>query len=120
MTYEQLLNKICVRGRASAQAREEGCRLDGALMGFNIAATAETPLHLEQLLLQEREADRQAAEDYHNGKIELDEYWRQRYCTLQVEYVYEVINVGVRLKDTVSARAVMAYADIVGVEEAKP
>jgi hypothetical protein len=92
MTFENLLNKVCALGRASAQLRETGYKLEGALMGFNIAATAETPLNLEQLLIAEREADCQATNDYDAGKIDIDEYWRQRYCTLQVEWVFEVVN----------------------------
>lgn len=116
MTFEQLLNKVCMRGRASAQATGKGHKLKGALRGFDIAASADDSLHLVQLLTAEREADATIMHDYEVGNAEIEDYWEQRYCTLQVEYVLEVVNVGVQLKDTVSARAVMAYADIVGTK----
>ncbi len=125
MTIKELMIEVCRRGRISVRKNEKGSHLEGALRGFALVkeltyykgSDGELVGSLATLLQQQREKDRVVMDQYHDNKKTLEEYWEQRYCTLQVEFVFEVVNVAVRLKPTASTRAIRLYAEIVGVQE---
>lgn len=119
MEIKTLLKEVCRRGRESVKEKEKGSHRRGALRGFELAEKIESVAELERLIVDSNRAANAFMQNYHNKETDsnLEVYWEQRYCSLQLEFVYEVLNVGLRLKPTASARAIRVYADIVGVKE---
>jgi hypothetical protein len=70
-----------------------------------------------ELLQARRGADEELYRKSHEGEVSIEEYWEGRYFTLQVEFVWEVVKVGLGIYP-LSGRAVRKYASVVGVGEA--
>ena len=117
MTYAQLLERIITDGIAEVRKAyanpEEHHKRDGAIEGFE-ACRGKTPSELVDLW---REAERDA---YQAMDRDIKDYWKQRYKALQVEFVLNVISVGLKqplLAHLPTARGAIKYAAIVGVRE---
>jgi hypothetical protein len=117
MQFQDLIKNICERGRVSARAAEYGKKLEGALHGFDLVERVEKPEDLLRLMQDERKQDLIVSQKYQKKEVELEDYWFQRYAALQIEWVYQVVNVGLKFQPTFSARAAKAYADILGVKK---
>lgn len=121
MNITELRDALIEKGIKSAKSKETGAKLEGALKGFELCRTLDSMEDFERVL-QEREIEednlRIAVHKDSEGKEAIDNYWSYRYGTLQVEFVYETLKVGFpgRYK-TISARAGMRYAGIVGVKK---
>ena len=130
-TYDQLLDRIITDGivevrEAYADLKEHHKR-DGAIEGFE-ACRGKSPSDLvtlwseaEKIAAQIARERRENAPD--NGDV--TDYWRQRYKALQIEWVLNVISVGLitsgqppLLGYLPTARGAMKYAEIVGVRQA--
>lgn len=104
----------------------EGLRRDGGIAGFELARQLPTLEDVEFALLQ-REPERRTLRDAirEEGTPEYEAYWLHRYATVQLEWFYELMKVayvqrgGVLPPGTMlSARAMLTFARIVGVQEA--
>ena len=129
-TYFQLLERVLAYGIAEVHEAyadpKEHHKRDGAIEGFE-ACRGKTPSELVALWT---EAERSAAQIAH-AKREASfnaapdnatDYWRQRYKALQIEWVCNVVSVGIvnsgqppLLGHLPTARGAMKYAAIVGV-----
>lgn len=122
MTYEQLLDRIITDGIAEVRAAyadpEDHHKRDGAIEGFE-ACRGKTPAELVSLWqAAERECQLMRGTAGVNTHEALKSYWRQRYKALQLEWVINVISVGLEqplLAHLPTARGAMKYATIVGV-----
>jgi hypothetical protein len=118
-TYDQLLDRVISDGIAEVReayaSPEEHHKRDGAIEGFE-ACHGKTPAQIVDLWL---ESERQAQQIMHaDVSRDARDYWRQRYKMLQIEWVLNVISVGLReplLAHLPTARGAMKYAQIVGV-----
>lgn len=113
MTYEDLLNRIIADGIAEVREAyadpKEHHKRDGAIEGFE-ACRGKSPSDLVALWT---EAERSAGH-----RNDVTDYWRQRYKALQIEFVLNVLSVGLEtplLGHLPTARGAMKYAAIVGV-----
>ena len=127
MTYEDLLNRIISDGitevrEAYADPKEHHKR-DGAIEGFE-ACRGKAPADLVALWTEAERCAAQIARDRREDASagEATDYWRQRYKTLQIEWVCNVVSVGLvnsgqpaLLGHLPTARAARKYAAIVGV-----
>ena len=125
MTYEQLLDRIISDGIAEVQVAyaepKDHHKRDGAIAGFE-ACRGKDPVDLVKLW---NECEQEAARiriDCHESNRSSDDYWRARYKALQVEFVCNVVSVGLvgngsgpLLAHLPTARGAMKYAEIVGV-----
>ena len=143
MTYEALLDRIISDGIAEVREAyadpKEHHKRDGAIDGFEacrdrapgdlVALWTEAERGAEQIVRDMREdARRSALGDRPRSDLsaassgDATDYWRQRYKVLQIEWVCNVVSVGLvnsgqpaLLGHLPTARAAMKYAAIVGV-----
>lgn len=109
MELKDVIRKLCDDAVKSVERWEKKeHRRKGCLEGIELCRTLQAPADFERVLA-ERHA-KEAASSLRDGPIE--EYWRYRCATSQVEYVYEVVKVAVGGYATVSARAVLRYHEI--------
>lgn|SRR5512143_172439 len=120
MTYNALLDHIISDGIAEVQQAyadpEDHHKRDGAIEGFE-ACRGKTPAELVALWQGFERKGLHVNED-----TKLKDYWKQRYKALQVEWVCNVVSVGLvsgghppLLGHLPTARGAMKYAEIVGV-----
>lgn len=108
MDLATLIAKLCDRMEASIRKHEtEPDTIRGCLDGVKIVRTLKTPEDFVRVI-KER-SDREMSE-LRDGPIE--EYWLHRHATVQVEWAYEVVQVGLGAS-LISARAGIEYATIV-------
>ena len=129
MTYFQLLDRVISDGIAEVSEAyadpKDHHKRDGAIDGFE-ACREKSPAELVTLCAH---AERLAAQTASADDDAVREYWRQRYKVLQIEWVCNVVSVGLvnsgqapLLAHLPTARGAMKYAAIVGVrgdEEAR-
>lgn len=123
-TYAQLLDRLIADGIAEVRVAyadpEDHHKRDGAIEGFE-ACRGKAPSELVELWrAAESEAHRMRAERA-SAQSDAKNYWRQRYKGLQIEFVLNVISVGLKqplLAHLPTARGAMKYAEIVGVSGA--
>jgi hypothetical protein len=119
VTYEELLERIISDGIAEVReayaAPEDHHKRDGAIEGFE-ACRGKSPTAIVTMW---SEAER-SAEQVMRGDTR--DYWRQRYKALQLEFVLNVISVGLvdgghppLLAHLPTTRGALKYAAIVGV-----
>lgn len=118
-TYNQLLDRVITEGitevrEAYADSKEHHKR-DGAIEGFE-ACRGRTPADLVALWTEAESNCRGLSANNVQG------YWKQRYKALQIEWVCNVISVGLvssgqppLLGHLPTARGAMKYASIIGV-----
>ena len=116
MTYVELLDRIISDGIAEVRqayaAPEDHHKRDGAIEGFE-ACRDKTPMQIVELWQQFERRGLHVNED-----TDAKTYWKQRYKALQVEWVCNVLSVGLPdplLAHLPTARGAMKYAEIVGV-----
>jgi len=123
-TCRQLIERLITDG--IAEVREayadptDHHKRDGAIEGFE-ACRGKTPAELVTLWQEaQREGDDQLMRSERTDS-DLKSYWRLRYKALQIEFVLNVLSVGLRhplLAHLPTARGAMKYAEIVGVSDA--
>lgn len=116
MHIDEFKRQVIARGIESAKKYEKRPdHLAGALEGFELCRVLNSPADFEEKLQELHE--KEAAMRLWNRK---EGYWRQRYISLQVEFVYERMKVAWSqlglYSGPFSARAVLGSADILGVE----
>ena len=127
-TYDQLLDRIITDGiaevcEAYADPKEHHKR-DGAIEGFE-ACRGKAPADLVTLWTEAERSATQIARDRLEASSAQDEaldYWKQRYKAMQIEWICNVVSVGLvnsgqspLLGHLPTARGAMKYAAIVGI-----
>ena len=118
-TYDQLLDRIITDGIAEVSVAyadpKEHHKRDGAIEGFE-ACRGKTPADLVALWV---EAERDSMHLRREPSAEnVQAYWKQRYNAIQIEFVLNVLSVGLEtplLAHLPTARGAMKYAEIMGV-----
>jgi hypothetical protein len=126
MTYDQLLDRIITDGIAEVREAyadpKKHHQRDGAIAGFE-ACRDKTPAQLVDLWRAAEDQctqirRRTAADDDENVR----DYWKHRYAALQIEWVCNVVSVGLvnsgqpaLLGHLPTHRGAMKYAEVVGV-----
>ena len=125
-TYEQLLDRIIADGIAEVREAyadpKDRHKRDGAIDGFE-ACRGKSPANLVALLSEADKIAGQIKRDHHETSFgDATDYWRQRYKVLQIEWVCNVVSVGLvsngqppLLGHLPTARGAMKYASIVGI-----
>lgn len=117
MSEEDLIKQVCKEGLASVRKHEKGSRREGGIDGFKLAQTAKNIYDIEKLLEESRHKDAEAMIAVNEEKITSDEYWKQRYITLQLEHVHKVLQVAHPDRFPAPyASGIRQYAKIVGVK----
>lgn len=121
MTYAQLLDRVISDGIAEVSETyadpKEHHKRDGAIAGFE-ACRGKPPEELVALWSAAEDQARQIMRAEHADSSSSDDYWKQRYAVLQIEFVLNVISAGLEkplLAHLPTARGAMRYAEIVGV-----
>ena len=124
MKLDDFLKEVISRGLISIREtyKEGDPRRDGGIAGFNICSDFHTPEDFENAIEASMSIEFELMKGADKGKTR--QYERQRYITLQLRYVYELMKVAwnkstprIYSFPTLSARAVLQYAKIVGVKE---
>lgn len=118
-TYDQLLDRIITDGIAEVSVAyadpKEHHKRDGAIEGFE-ACRGKTPADLIALWV---EAERDSMHLRREPSAEnVQAYWKQRYNAIQIEFVLNVLSVGLEtplLAHLPTSRGAMKYAEIMGV-----
>lgn len=119
VTYQQLLDRVISDGLTEVRVvyadPADHHKRDGAIAGFE-ACREKLP---DQILALWREV---AHEDAQHDDVTA--YWRRRYKALQIEWVLNVLSVGLQalgkpalLAHLPTARAVMKYVEVVGLRD---
>lgn len=116
-TYKQLIKRVIADGIAEVREAyadpKDRHKRDGAIEGFE-ACRDKTPAELVTLW---SDANKQAYPMTAQGLLD---YWKHHYKALQIEFVLNVLSVGLQtplLAHLPTARGAMKYAEIVGVHE---
>lgn len=123
-TYDEILERIITDGLAEVRvayaAPEDHHKRDGAIEGFEACRGKTPPELVECWRAAEARATQITREEFREARA--TDYWRQRYKTLQIEWVCNVISVGLvndghdaLLSHLPTARGAMKYAEVVGV-----
>lgn len=125
-TYAQLLDRIIADGiaevrEAYAEPKDHHKR-DGAIEGFE-ACRGKTPAELVELFRAAEDRAQQHMRAKHDGSpSDRQDHVKLRYTALQIEWVCNVVSVGLANSGQAplfahlpTARAAMKYAEIVGV-----
>ena len=135
MNYEALLDRIIDDGIAEVReayaAPKDHHKRDGAIEGFE-ACRKKTPAEIVALLSHAERVAAQIARDSRATSADdaaVHDYWRQCYKVMQIEFVCNVVSVGLvnsgkppLLAHLPTMRGAVKYASIVGVrggEEAR-
>jgi hypothetical protein len=124
-TYDQLLDRTITEGIAEVRKAyddpKDHHKRDGAIEGFE-ACRGKTPEQIVDLWTEAEKACATIRAEIDGGDEHLRRYWRARYKTLQIEFVCNVISVGLisngqppLLTHLPTARGALQYARIVGV-----
>lgn len=123
MTYHQLLERIIAEGIAEVREAyadpEDHHKRDGAIEGFE-ACRDKAPSEIVELWRAAEDQAHQVMQADRGASRDAKDYWRQRYKVLQLEFVLNVISVGLGrplLAHLPTARGALKYAAIVGVRE---
>ena len=84
--------EIISRGLAEVKKvyKDQPHKRDGAIEGFEIARALTTQADFERVLsARERRETKKATSRDRASDEELRRYWQHRYCTLQIEFVYQ-------------------------------
>lgn len=123
-TYAQLIERLITDGIAEVREAyadpKDHHKRDGAIEGFE-ACRGKMPRELVALwIAAERQQGQIAREDPSDEGVK--RYWKQRYVALQIEFVCNVVSVGLQndgqpalLAHLPTARGAMKYAEIIGV-----
>lgn len=129
MTYEQLLDRLVADGIVEVQKTyadpKDHHKRDGAIDGFQ-ACRGKAPIDLVKLWNAAEQEAAQIRIDCHESDRSSEDYWRARYKALQIEFVCNVVSVGLvgngsppLLAHLPTVRGAMKYAEIVGVRGAQ-
>jgi hypothetical protein len=130
MTYVQLIDRIIAEGldevRDTYADPKEHHKRDGAIEGFE-ACRGQSPQRLVELWREAEQAAHDLMVAHHNdSSVDADAkaYWKTRYKAGQIEWVCNVVSVGLQqngqpalLAHLPTARGAMKYAMIVGVTD---
>ena len=128
-SYNQLLDRVISDGIAEVREAYDDPKnhhkRDGAIEGFEecrgkspsalVTLWFAAEQHAEQILRKHHETDIALID---NADGDPRDYWRQRYKAMQIEWVLNVLSVGLSrplLAHLPTYRAAMKYAEIVGV-----
>lgn len=113
LTLEQLREIVITEGIASVKREFESYKLEGSIKGFEACRNLTTPAKfVAEILRSSGEEQVIVGRDLDNdSEPDLEAYWTQRYETIQIEYVYNVLRVGWGLSP-ISARAGIRYHEI--------
>lgn len=121
MPYDQLLDRIIADGIAEVRAAyaepKDHHKRDGAIEGFE-ACRGKTPAELVDLWQKAEDRAHRAHEIMREDHENIEASLKQRYKALQIEFVLNVISVGLHrplLAHLPTYRGAMKYAEIVGV-----
>lgn len=132
INYNQLLDRLIADGIAEVQKEyaspEDHHKRDGAIEGFE-TCRGKSPADLVALWSEAEKAAEQIMRDRRGTDSAVKDYWRQRYKALQIEWICNVVSVGLMnsghpplLGHLPTARGAAKYAAVVGVrgvEEAR-
>ena len=127
-TYAQLLDRVITDGIAEVAeaysddkdpdgSRHHTAKREGAVAGFE-ACRGKAPEEIVQLHASAVHASRCTASVAVHREDNLRNHWRQRYYELQIEWVLNVLSVGLSrplLAHLPTYRGALKYAAIVGV-----
>jgi hypothetical protein len=121
VTHDALIDRLISDGIAEVReayaAPEDHHKRDGAIEGFE-ACRGKSPADLVALWSEAEKGANQLM------RGDAQSYWRQRYKTLQIEFVLNCVSVGLvtsghlpLLGHLPTSRGAMKYAEIVGVSD---
>ena len=120
MTYYQLVDKIIADGIAEVREAyadpKDHHKRDGAIEGFE-ACRGKSPTEIVALW---SEAERRCFQVRTESDLDVQTYWKARYKALQLEWVLNVLSVGLDrplLPHLPTTRAAMKYAAIAGIQQ---
>jgi hypothetical protein len=124
-TYDQILDRIIADGIAEVRVAyadpKDHHKRDGAIEGFE-ACRGKSPAELVAIWTEGARQCQQIRRTADASDEHVKNYWKQRYKTLQIEWILNVISVGLTnsgqpplLSHLPTARGAMKYAQIVGV-----
>ena len=117
MTIEKLKDYLINRGIESVKNTEKGSKRTGGLEGFEMCRTLKKPEDFDKKLLELwKEGQKILKRRSDLTKEELELYWRIRYQSLQVEFVFERLKCAWRFP-TLSAKAALDYSEILEKEK---
>lgn len=118
MTVIELRDFLIVRGIKEVKEKyaDQPSKLLGAIQGFELCRNLETPEQFQKEIRKREESEHKWITDHSRKEIKgMSEYWKYRYATLQIEFVYERLKVGWKIQPW-STKAVLDYAKIVGIK----
>lgn len=95
MTIDQLRNKIIsegIKGAKNDPQLKENQKI-GSIEGFEMCKDIDihSPAEFEKLLNNQRNEGMKEFDMAHQEIISTEDYWKFRYRTIQIEYVYEIL-----------------------------
>ena len=113
LTLEALKEIIITEGIASVKREFEGAELEGSIEGFEACRKLDTPGQFEAEMVRRHDKEHKliGADLTQDSDTDHEAYWRHRYGTIQIEFVYNILRVGWGMSP-ISARAGIRYHQI--------
>ncbi len=118
LTPEQLKDRLIKDGLRSIEQDPRMIRsphkLEGSREGFELCRTLHTPEDFQQIIAKRGQERSKLIEKKQQGKATLEDCWKHRFATVQIEFVWEHMKIAWDVPGTRSARAVVHVGQLLG------
>lgn len=84
---------VIKRGLESVVTEKEKYAREGGKEGFELCRTLDTREDFLRVLNERLQEELNLIKKYQNGKLKIDDYWRYRWATIQIEWVFNIMDV---------------------------
>lgn len=115
---EQFKNRLIKDGLKSIEIDPRMIRsphkLEGSREGFELCRNLNTPGDFQQIIAKRYQEHRELIGKRQRGEVTLEDCWKHRFATVQIELVWECMKIAWDVPGTRSARAVCHIAELLG------
>lgn len=115
MNIIELRDRLIEDGIRSVHKHETRLEfIRGGVAGFELCRTLQKPEDYMRILEERHRSEHEMG--WKKISVSSEAYWEHRYATIQIEFVFKHLKVGWGMSP-LSARALIHYAELVGVKE---
>ena len=124
LTPEQLKDRLIEDGLRSIEQDprfiDATHKLEGSREGFELCRTLDTPEDFQRILAERCRESNTLITKKQQGRATVDDYWKHRFATVQIEFVWERMKVVWKLPGPWSTIAVVHIGTLLGYSDEPP
>ncbi len=118
LTPEQLKDRLIKDGLRGIEQDPRMIRsphkLEGSREGFELCRTLNTPEDFQRIIAKRGQERMELIKKKQRGKATLEDCWKHRFATVQIELVWECMKIAWDVPGTKSARAGVRVGQLLG------